>query len=350
MTDLRQKNHKSSPLSLTPVDYELQSASGGPNDKICLRTSSGAFLEISGVGLSRPAAFNQGSGGYVTFVKITSAVPFFIKPVGKRQSLLRENSANREQSQVTSGPAAGTQGLVLQRTGHFRFLDLPVEVRSIIFGYLVTTGSPIKLRASGDRHHGKATQASGRRFCYHEMNGKDNIRDALSLLRVSRQIHDEVFPVLYGSNHFWLSGPALHFLVNRNPKVAAHLARISLYVTASVKWIGGNIVKDGAVRRLRHSLAQLQRLSAIRSVRIHHQLISNTEMYKDPVDFVNLCVPLLNGVYRQRVEERIKTDMQDVIDIDHETCNQGSPACLEFSEQVKHEVAKRFLVDFEDEG
>lgn len=85
MTDLRQNNHTGGQLSLKAVDYELQSAGGRPTDNIYIRTADCALLEISGVGLSRPAAFNQDSGGYETFVKVTSAVPFFIKPVGQRR-------------------------------------------------------------------------------------------------------------------------------------------------------------------------------------------------------------------------------------------------------------------------
>lgn len=92
MTDLQQNDRKSNQLSMRAIHYELQSAGGNPNDKVYLRTADGALLEISGVGLSRPAAFNQGSGGYETFVKITSALPFFIKPVCKQLSSRRFNN------------------------------------------------------------------------------------------------------------------------------------------------------------------------------------------------------------------------------------------------------------------
>ena len=88
MTDLQQNGHKAKQFSMKAIQYELHSASGNANDKIYLRTADGTLLEVCGVGLSLPAAFNEDSGGYEAFVKITSARPFFVKPVDKRRSSL----------------------------------------------------------------------------------------------------------------------------------------------------------------------------------------------------------------------------------------------------------------------
>lgn len=213
----------------------------------------------------------------------------------------------------------------------------------MIFEYVVVVGFSIKLGVTIGSRIAQVNERKGR---------GDQIQDATCLLLVSRQVHDEVIPILYGSNTFALSAHGPRLLLDRNAETTNCIGRLSLslYATRDSANRFGSLTQNYAVRTIRYSLAQLQRLSAVRTIRLDHKLIYHTRVYRDPVGLVNLCVPMLNDIYRQRQEKGIKTKIEDVLDVNHENCNWSVRGCKKFNKQVKREVAKRFLIDDEYEN
>lgn len=232
----------------------------------------------------------------------------------------------------------------MQRTGHFRFLDLPVEIRLMVFDYLVTADTPVKLKVTNFYRPGRHGIDA---YC-NSSQVQDKISHAIRLLLVNRQTDDEVSPIIYRSNTFDLSVRALRLLLDCNPRAANWIGRlsVSLYAIAKNGDRYHDLSQHYAKRTLRYTIKQLQRLSAVRAIRLDHKLVYHTGKYRDPVDLVNLCVPMLNRVYRQRQEQGNRAEMHEVLDFHHEGCHRNPRECVDFSKRVKREVAERFLVDF----
>src|SRR5947199_9264763 len=80
-----------------------------------------------------------------------------------------------------------SDGELVQPFQPFRFLDLPSELRNKIYGYALAIDDH---RAAMDRAVDVSAKNS---FC---------IRRLLWLFLVSRQVHDEAYPVFFSSNVF----------------------------------------------------------------------------------------------------------------------------------------------------
>lgn len=85
----------------------------------------------------------------------------------------------------------------------FRFLDLPAEVRNVIYQMLLPESGEINVNVWRRR--------VGLRYYFH---GKHEIRNLARLLQANRQMRDEVAPVLYGTVVFqiWIRAQTIDWL------------------------------------------------------------------------------------------------------------------------------------------
>lgn len=115
---------------------------------------------------------------------------------------------------VTEGPLAGKRVLVLEPVTGFRFLDLPAEIRNIIYSYLLEEDKEIQIRSykpngckrrpvSGDFSPG--TYMSHHGLTWDKLTGKwlGQPWSAYALLLVCKHMLEETATMAYGTNKFW---------------------------------------------------------------------------------------------------------------------------------------------------
>lgn len=127
----------------------------------------------------------------------SSSVPDLTLAVSSASSMAMARRKARKQKQAAKYAHRNTPSqrfATCKVQGHFRFLDLPAELRNRVYGYLFTAGEDVWLARDS---------ASDRR----------KPASRLGLLQTCRQIHDEAEAMPYALNHLCVDGHALGHVV-----------------------------------------------------------------------------------------------------------------------------------------
>lgn len=282
---------------------------------------------------------------------------------------------------ITEGPMKGCHAFVLVPTNGFRFLDLPTEIRYIIYELSIPADST-KLRLAlrenrnkkdpkvvGEYYSSRQTKAwrESRHWDCTVGNGKYvdlDQRTPMSLLLTNKQISSEAFEVLYRSHTFKFIYPAaLSRFLKLNNASAKYLTNIQLSgtYTHGEHPIRKNVKKssiEGALQVLAKA-----RPASLRKLFVDHWDVSKG-MYGDSTGYAEVlvakCIPLLNAVYRARRQNGIGTGIDELIKIDHQFCrgfrgfdvygHDGEnrlweEECEKFDQHVRKVVRDSFLMD-----
>ena len=228
---------------------------------------------------------------------------------------------------ITEGPLAGKKVLVLQDLQAFRFLELPAEIRNMIYSHLFEDGREVQIGTY--KPHGKPRRPVSPTFrtpgwgtkpqgaVWDSENGKWDGQEHSShaILRVCRQLLSEAAPVAYGGNIYG----------------ATRFCDLNLFLTSI-----------GSMRRfLRHVRLPNRQHGSSSAVLVFKALRDALDLRSVIVSHTNACDartrtwysyylvvtpkvlahwlrPILNGIVERQlaVNEAAETDVLDIVKID----------------------------------
>ncbi|SMR63000.1 unnamed protein product [Zymoseptoria tritici ST99CH_3D1] len=144
---------------------------------------------------------------------VTPTLGVFDKQTASYQQLVKvqTNSPHTMRSYtIGSGPAKGYRVLVLTPEAPCRIFDLPIELREIIYEYVLADKHAVELKFFNTPGHPRIVQKSfpdgdnppSRDWDSRMNKWKKRNRSALSMLLLNKQITAEAIKILYGSNTF----------------------------------------------------------------------------------------------------------------------------------------------------
>lgn len=175
---------------------------------------------------------------------------------------------------MTEGALAGRHILVLnpvEVSEHFRFMDLPAELRQMVYEVMLEEDGPIKLSSHKPVHQAKRVVGESFRLRDSHKDLKwDNTTGKWfgkkpsyhSVLRVNKQVHEEAVPVAYGSNRFGVADMAvLKIFLNAIGDMCKHVKHLEIYDTSYT------------VTRSNSCFRALRGAVALRSITFQHQAL-----------------------------------------------------------------------------
>ncbi|KXT12602.1 hypothetical protein AC579_363 [Pseudocercospora musae] len=214
---------------------------------------------------------------------------------------------------ITEGSFAGRHLLMLEPvTDHFRFLDLPPEIRNLIYDELLLERNPVKVITY--KAKGRARRAV-RSTLQHSHPGliwnsdlgtwTGQASSAHVILQVNQQILAEAGPIAYGSNVFRLDDyRGLRCFLEGIGRMRAYLKHISLFSP-----IYYTTIATPALHKLKDAkgLVSLEYAAGM--------LSDSADTYKGvtPQGLFHDCKQLLKSLHSHRKKHRASVD--DVIDV-----------------------------------
>ncbi|GAB7350534.1 hypothetical protein MBLNU459_g1120t2 [Dothideomycetes sp. NU459] len=196
---------------------------------------------------------------------------------------------------IMSGRYKGHQAMVFVSvdTNHFRLMDLPAEIRNMIYKCVLTKGSNhIQVCQTRYRFNDSYWTPQNTKGTHYSrdpnMARPKQTRIPVDLLRVSKKVHEEARAVLYGSNTFWYT--SLRSLSTFLAAVGSNIA----YLREVEVWLES----DDYVRRTTLTASrQLMDAPGLRHLRIELScdLHDESVMRKLSIDLK----PLLKALYRR---------------------------------------------------
>ena len=236
---------------------------------------------------------------------------------------------------MTTGPLADHPLLVLEPVAPFRFMDLPTEIRAMIFGYVFGNEETTYISSPDQTKRGRRRgfippwaqntirpyryKGYGLRQIYTRRDrGKDmvklNIRrpSKLSLLQVSKQFFQEAAPVAYNRKFTFENGTAVqHFLetigsMRRHLKVIDLVSEYGWYVDISKASV--DLLKDAC--DLRKVIISHRKFCAD----VHDRGLR--AIIREIVTDISLLLKKLRNA--RRTES--KSNVLDIVQIEHRPC------------------------------
>ncbi|KXS95949.1 hypothetical protein AC578_7998 [Pseudocercospora eumusae] len=251
---------------------------------------------VTGGALSQMSTFSKDSLNFQHLVQIEHEDAFKLLPLT-----------------ITEGSFAGRHVLMLEPvTDHFRFLDLPPEIRNLIYDELLLEHNPIKIVTY--KAKGRARRAV--RSTLHQghpgltWNSKlgtwtGQASSAHVILQVNKQMLAEAGPIAYGSNVFRLDDyRGLRDFLEGIGSMRAHVKQIRLLSPIYYSTVATTAL---------HKLKDAKGLVSLEYPR--DMLSDNPESYKGITaqGLFNDCKQLLKALHSYRKKHRNSVD--DLVDI-----------------------------------
>ncbi|KAI5368300.1 hypothetical protein Slin14017_G033360 [Septoria linicola] len=261
----------------------------------------GSCTLASGAPLGRPSTFDGTTSSFRHAVNIESDISYCLK-----------------QYTIMTGAMQGHRALILVPAGNFRLLDLPIEIRQMIYGYLLTREEPIKLK----RYVGRLVQQSFTQGTTKSDGWNVELRKwrsreqhLLAITGVNKEIHQEAAEVLYSTNRF----------VFQDPQTLSLLSKLARGGTHHFRHIELSSSRGDSSGHLAAAINVLKDCASLRSVRLPHASVcynfdpaSNFRSRRsaDSISaktLVDACLPLLFNLQKARHQRQIMGNVVDIL-------------------------------------
>lgn len=175
----------------------------------------------------------------------------------------------------------------------FRFLDLPAEIRNIIYGLVLQGNDSVDIAESVVY----ITEKNTKHYSANMIRGAATPAISARLLRTNRQIHKEATPILYGLNSFnFIHEGGLHAFLDLVDTSRQHLRDIKLYCLWNTSI-------------MRKALTKLKEAKSLQRFEAH--CLSKIS-YKSKKDRFEIVVPWLK---RLQKHYRANNESKDVLEV-----------------------------------
>ncbi|KAF2165059.1 hypothetical protein M409DRAFT_24445 [Zasmidium cellare ATCC 36951] len=305
-------------------------------------TAKGLLLSSKSL-LGSAVPYSEKYDCHVRTIAIGKDTSYHIKPVGGARHHRQQQYS--VQYTITEGPMKGFQALVLVPSGFFRLLDLPTEVRDMIYETVGAEGTTkLKLyrrkapggsKVVGAEYELRSKTWKEKRKWDEELKkwiDKER-RTALSLLQVSKQVYNEAFKVLYRSRRFRFSfecDGTLSRFFELNEKCAQHITHIVLRSSSNNQ-------------RSMEALAKA-RPKSLQRLEIDHWAFLDTitePMEKQVALLFKTFTQLFDAVYLARQRKGITAGIDELLRVRHRHCPPDAK-CQEFDEQLPKLIKEEY--------
>ena len=198
---------------------------------------------------------------------------------------------------------------------HFRFMNLPPEIRTMIYGLLLTEEAPVQIRTrQTNGRHQRPVRESFLNTAEHKSYDKDSKTgkwigmdpSSASIIRTSRIIHIEAAPILYGTNSFFL-GQILDlgvFLntIGKNRKYIKQMRLLSTYGKSTS-------------RKVETAMEPLGRAIGLRLLQVHHDMFCHQSCADLDKEIMKSRVEAFKPHLRQILAVKEDRTVQEVVDM-----------------------------------
>ncbi|KAK3669315.1 hypothetical protein LTR78_010814 [Recurvomyces mirabilis] len=277
--------------------------------------------------------WNVSARGFTQTLEVNHSEAFTLKP------LLISEGKLKGQHVLLLAPVKVAQ--------HFPFMELPPELRKMVYDLLLDGSSTIHITTHKPAHERKrAVMASFRDKARHKdmkwdsTNGKwvGQMPSELSIMGVNKQLHGEVASAIYGDRTFRLNFYAdAHIFLETVNRMRAYLQRIILATCGST-----------ARCKLLPVLEHLLHTASLRSLRIDHEAFcsylwnwnSRNGSFSNVQGMVESCAPVLKRLADLRNNDRLAMKAHKLIQVGPTEicrfCRDGSEDCRGLSCHPDH--------------